>query len=118
VPSNSSAGAAAPVEPWGQACGAKHETSARKRMSMGVRTMALDSAKGLFFNGHHSNQIAADMVQSFVKPAGTVTLFFGNFTHDFHGFSATDLPASGEQRVDQSDGRRIGSAKRSGLNAD
>jgi hypothetical protein len=31
-------------------------------MSMHVRRMALDGAKDLFFNGHRSNEIAADMI--------------------------------------------------------
>ena len=52
------------VATWGKACGAKHDTSARKRMSMRVsaRMMALDSAKDLVFNGHRSNEIKADMI--------------------------------------------------------
>ena len=82
---------------------------------MRVPAMAPDSAKGLFFNGHHSNEIAADTAPSLAKPAGTVTLFFGNFTHDFHSFSAADLPASGEQRVDQSDARGLRTLARQGL---
>jgi len=43
-----------------------------------------------------AERFAADLrAQSFAKPAGTVALFFGNFAHDFHRFSAADLPASG-----------------------
>ena len=64
VPSNSAAGAAALVATWDKACGAKHHTSARKRGNVSVRArmMVLGSAEDLFFNGHHSNQTAADMI--------------------------------------------------------
>lgn len=97
VPTNSSVGAVALVATWVKAYGAKHDTSARKRMSMRVvgRRMALESVRDLFFTGHRSNEIAAGMMPSLAKPAGTVALFFGNFTHDFHGFSAAHLTARG-----------------------